>query len=478
MILDRIDTVLAILRKAGFRLGGPWWRELLLRVYGGRARRVILRVGRRGGKSKIGELIAVLEMLFGDHDVPTGDTGWFALVSVDRTEAGQRIRGIKAMLDALGQAYAATADTIELVGINRGVRVLTSSIEGSSGYTCIGVWVDEAAKLKSGDGVNPCREVVATLTAACATMPNARVWLSSSPWGILDFHAECFDAGDSEYQLTAFAPSWIANDSLTEEGCRALAGDERTFLREFAAIPQATLSNAWDSELIKSRIVTALPLLRWIGPRALVIDPSDLRPDGDLFAWADVNWCWPAHERRTWVASPDAPRVQTERIEPLPYKPPFVNINRIGSLAPPIVRTARDVVSKLSDYARRYGIRTVVSDQRERVTYETLFHEAGMNFVSYSWTAGSKKAAADHIAGWLRDDAIAIPNHGPLVQEMYAYSERITPSGNIVLGARQGGHDDHVACLMTLATHDIAGGLSGSPLNRKVHRDFRNLPQQ
>jgi hypothetical protein len=81
-----------------------------------------------------------------------------------------------------------------------------------------------------------------------ATQPFAFEVCSSSPWGTDDYHAELFDQGDTDHQLTSFAPTWIANPTITEERTHELEPDEKIWSREYAAIPGATVSQALDRE--------------------------------------------------------------------------------------------------------------------------------------------------------------------------------------------------------------------------------------
>jgi hypothetical protein len=74
---------------------------------------------------------------------------------------------------------------------------------------------------------------------------------------------------------------------------------------------------------------------------------------------------------------------------------------------------------------------------------------------------------------WLTDDQIALPNHPVLKREMLAFQEKILPSGQLSFTGRRGGHDDHVALLLTGALAAEAGALHIEA--RAKRREARDL---
>ena len=235
--LRALDEALASL-PIPFPRTSPWWRETLERFYEVGRRQLVLRVGRRGGKSSTLCRVAVCEALYGEHKIPPGDLGVVAIISVSRDEANQRLRTIKAILDALGVKYRPIDGGIELEGKPVAFKVFAASIAGVSGFTTICVLCDEVAKWRDADtGANPAREVLASLRPTMATQRSARIFLSSSPLGRLDAHANAFDEGDNAMQLAAFAPTWVANPSISEADTHALERDEDRWRREYGAVP-------------------------------------------------------------------------------------------------------------------------------------------------------------------------------------------------------------------------------------------------
>lgn len=222
----------------------PFWRKTVARAYFFKKPQAVFRVGRRGGKSSSLSRIVAAEILYGDHHVPGGDTGVFAIISQDRDNAKNRIKTIDEILEDLRVDHKTTANEIRVPSVNREVKIFTASVAGVSGFTAIGCLCDEVSKWKDADSeVNPGFEVLQSLRPTMATQPNAMMWLISSPWSTGDAHYEAFEAGSSEGQTCFYAPTWEANPTLTEKGCRKASLTEQEFEREYRAIPMATEEN-------------------------------------------------------------------------------------------------------------------------------------------------------------------------------------------------------------------------------------------
>lgn len=218
--------------------------------------------------------LGTLELVWGAHEVPAGDTGVVAVVSVDRGEAKGRLRTIAAMLEALGiyddrkrvgsTAHGVTsckvgAERIDIElesGQSRAVQVFTGTVGGVSGFTGICLLLDEVSKWKDKDtGANPGTEVIRSIRPTIATQPRAVLVASSSPWGESDAHAELIAMGNTERQrVTECAesregmhnvPTWVANPTVTREQTILDEPDEPTWAREYEAIPMPDVVSEW-----------------------------------------------------------------------------------------------------------------------------------------------------------------------------------------------------------------------------------------
>jgi hypothetical protein len=223
---------------ASFPPISPWWWDTLGGFYGRDLRQLVLRVGRRGGKSSTLCRVGVCEALHGDHSIPPGDVGVVAIVSTTKPEARERLRTVRAILDALKVGHHPIEGGLELDTKPRAFKVFAGTIAGVSGFTSICVLCDEVAKWRDADtGANPATEVLASIRPTMKTQPNARIFLSSSPVGRLDAHAAAFDEGETSLQIVAHAPTWAANPTLSEASTRKDEPDELIWQREYAAVP-------------------------------------------------------------------------------------------------------------------------------------------------------------------------------------------------------------------------------------------------
>lgn len=258
--LERLELALAkhqvphrdpALREAGQREPkwpplSEFWRTTIARAYFFKKPQVVYRVGRRGGKSSTLSRVVAAEVLFGEHHIPGGDTGVFAIVSQDRDNAKNRIKTIDEILTDLGIDHKTTAEGVRVASMNREVKIFTASVAGVSGFTAIGCLCDEVSKWKDKDSeVNPGFEVLQSLRPTMKTQPNAMMWLISSPWSTGDAHYEAFELGTTEGQTCFYAPTWVANPStnMSEKECRKASLTEQEFEREYKAVPMATEEN-------------------------------------------------------------------------------------------------------------------------------------------------------------------------------------------------------------------------------------------
>ncbi|WP_437611159.1 hypothetical protein WMF20_04985 [Sorangium sp. So ce834] len=482
-ILDHLRAVDAELVAQGFPAISPWWWSTLERFYLSGRRTLVLRVGRRGGKSSTLCRVAVVEALFGEHHIPPGDVGTVPIVSTSRDEAAARLRTIEVILRALGVEFRKAGEAIELQrddGAPVAFKVFAASIAGVSGFTAIAAICDEVAKWADKDtGANPAKEVLASLRPTMATQPRARLFLSSSPLSTLDAHYDAFEQGETPTQCVAYAPTWIANPSISEQDTRALEPDARVWAREYRALPQAAISAAFDPDAVDRAFRD--PVCSYhAGERVLVLDPSSGR--NDSFTYAVVGWSWPLLPFTAYVTADltdewgrviagncayavDAHGKRIVRGDYAGQLIPFLQVEQIGGIDGAFWQNMRgdDVVDRLCGVCEEHAIRRVLSDQREALMLEAAFAARGYKFTAYDWTNSNKTAAVGLIRGWLRDGAITIATHEIMRKQLHAFSEKFTATGALTYGARTG-HDDYAALLLTAAIADADGALSMSPL--------------
>ncbi len=375
-ILERFDEMDRRLTAAGFPPTSPWWREQIARWYGSGRRRLVARVGRRGGKSSTLSRLAVVEAVYGHHKIPPGDTGVVAVVSTTVPEADDRLNTIKAILDALAIPWApwGKAHGIKLVGRRIGIRVFAATIAGVSGFTGIFLLLDEVAKWKDKNtGANPASEVIASIKPTVATQPNARTVMSSSPFGMLDAHFDAFEEGETAEQVVAQAPTWVANPTLTEEFTRGEEKDYETWLREYAAIPQAEVEASLLTELLVD------------GARRHPPQPWDLPWEEGRRYVATMD---PATRRNVWTLVIATQRWDGTRT---------IVLAREWRPQPGMPLRSSTVLAEIALLIRPYGLRCVYTDQHAVDQLAELGTQAGLVVLEAAWTETNKRDAYEHV---------------------------------------------------------------------------------
>ncbi len=211
-IVGAFDALDLKLVSQGWHRLSDWWQETLARFIRSGRRQLVVRAGRRAGKSSSLVRFAVAWGLLVPHRISIGDIGWVTFLSVSREEASSRMRTVTAALDALGVGYSPAGDGAIIVNNTRiGFRVLAATAAASVGWTSVCIIADEVARWRNADGANPASEVLAALRPSMANQPLARIILSSSPVSTFDAHYAAFELGETDHQVVAFAESWIAN---------------------------------------------------------------------------------------------------------------------------------------------------------------------------------------------------------------------------------------------------------------------------
>jgi hypothetical protein len=470
------------LERSAFHGLTPWWSEHLSRYLGHpTARRLVARVGRGGVKSTTIVNEAVNQTLFGDWAVPPGERHYFAWVSQNKSEAGQRIRQIAARLQSLGVPFDQAGDEINLRDLQRGFRVFACTVGAVSGFRCYGFCADELAKWSSADdGANPAPEVVASLRAMTVTHPRAREYFISSPLGKLGLHYDLVEEGDTGEQVVCEAPTWIANPSITEEQTRKLETDRRVWAREYAAIPQDATAAAFAPELVDAAFKPREAFTP--AKKVLILDPSSGGlSNRDRFTWGVASWCcdesgkWARHGDGSFIRGPH----QYSRFELPDWQPrgqPYLALHEVGAFEGGFAGslTGDEIADGLAEVCRRHGVKNAHSDQRDFLFLETALRRRSIFLHEHTWTSPSKARAVQLIRRWLQDGSLSLPPDAhQLRKELLGFEEQITPAGSLTFGARRGGRDDFVALLVTLAHAELdpSNHLQRSNL-RPEHRYF------
>lgn len=479
------------LAEAAFPPGLPWWNTQAERFYRSGAKRFAARVGRGGAKSTNMVDFAINETVFGDWTIPIGEVHFFAFVSQNKSEAAQRLRQIAARLRALKIPFDQSGDEIVLRDMPRGFRVFACQVGAVSGFRCFGFCADEASKWSNADhSANPAAEVVASIRAMTITHKQAREYYVSSPLGILDLHYEIIQQGDSADQVVAIAPTWIANDTITEAETRSKEPDERIWRREYKAEPQASASNAFDPDAV-ARAFRPMQTGR-LFERVGLVDLSSGR--GDALAYGVASWGMPCVAHIPEYLTEPAPRhahtvidgkdvvledwsntFEVPRLDD--HGQPIPNPERERHLRPHCIVhmvdavtgrfsgkvTSSDAVRRIARVFQQYGVHHVIGDHYEQFFAASEFKRHGLRYHPVPWTSQSKFEAITRLKRLFAEDLIVLPERETLRKELLSYAEKVSATGNVTWSARGAGHDDEVSLLISLAHGEMENLVPGAP---------------
>lgn len=438
--VDRFFGLDLQLAARGFPNLSPWWRKVLTRFLRSSCRRLVLRVGRRGGKSSTLSRLAVAMALFGDWTVPPGDVALVAFLSTDRTEAAARLRTIAALLDALGAKYTRRADEIELHDRPVLFRVVTASVRAAVGFTCILAICDELARWRDAEQLsNPAKEILASLTPTLATVKGARLVCSSSPWTTSDHHAELFEQGETAFQQVAQAASWEANPTISEAETRALEPDPRVHLREYAAVPVASVTAVATAEEIAACTTHGkqpIPDER----RCMYFLDVGLRNDSTALLRG-----WFEHRRRT-----DDP--QGDQIDQV------LVLDVVAHLTPTFLRPVllEDVIRTVVA-ANRVCPGIVVSDGHYADAVGPRLREMRVTTREAPSTSSAITARVEVFQSRITARTIELPRHEALQREISQAQLVRHTGGRVTLRApdRKGMHDDLLSCVLLACDPEV-----------------------
>jgi len=433
-VLAHLDALETALGRKKWPALTPWWRETFEHFYPSGRRQLVLRVGRRGGKSSSLCRVAVLEALFGEHTIAPGDVGVVAIVSVSRDEAGQRLRTIKAILDALRVKWRPIEGGIELADRPIAFKTYTASIAGVSGFSCIAAICDEVAKWRDSDtGANPASEVLASLRPTLAGQPHAKIFLSSSPMGKQDAHAVAFDQGETEFQETASAQTWVARPTLTEAMCRELEPDPDTFAREYGIIP-------FDGSTLSIFTGPMLEAVTRIGPPVTPPEPGVQYVAAQDPANRGGNG-WTLAIVRTRRVDADLATVE-------------VVLTREWRARRGAALDSDATLSEISGVLSEYGITELWQDQWSYDSLAALATRHGIELRQQPSTQSSKVQTFEALRRRVTDRTISFPDDPMVRADLLGVRKWISKGGafSIELERAGGRHSDHAPSI-ALAVH-------------------------
>lgn len=450
--LSSLETLLAKSRQR-YHTMPVWWRDELTRFYDAERRQSVWRVGRRGGKSSTICRVVVCEAYYGAHEWPDDDEGVVMIISADQKQAKARLRSCAVLLREMKIEHDQTADELRFQNY-RGqrvvIRVHSASISSVVGCTCICAVLDEVARWGENDRTgNPSEAILESLIPTMATQPHAKIFMISSPMSEEDLHAKAFDEGNTSFQTVHFAPTWVANPTLTEDYCHKLAKTEREFLREYAAIPQSMFEEGFYE--LEDLTTASDPERAPIG--VSFVDGAHLKTDAGKPIGATPG------ERAYFMAVDPAFRrdafgVAIAHAEPFNGRMSIVldYVDELrGKAGQPLSpETAIAICASLRTIWP--GPRVIRGDQASADVLRALFAQKGIVYVDEAWTQQSILETHERVRTLLRDRRLFLPKFGALQRQMVQLGLKRSPTGADQLVARDG----HVGDAASAAVAAIA----------------------
>jgi len=435
--------------QAGLEPMPEWWRRSISNFYRSGRRRFVVRKGRRVFASTcVAPRLAVAEMLWGEHHHTPGSPPLeYVFLSTKRDEAANRLLGVKAILEIVGVPHNPVGQTIELKNRPAIFKVVTVRHNTAVGGTVAFAWLDEVARWNDNKtGKNPADLVVSTFAPALSTLPDAKMFLISSPFSVNDFHARQFERGDTADQYTAFGNTWTINPTLTEEQTHELEPDEEAWLREYAAVPSATVQDNWFGDAIERAIFDGpmLPIPQGVRP-IIALDPAFDPKTADLFGWAVVT------SEPGQLVGERANRITMVRAcggwEPFEHDPAA---DPSDPLQGPVYRMMRRVREELCDrfIAGVDDRKRAYSDQFEGYSLTEIAALAGINLDVQPWTGGmgegSKLAKFKDVRTGMYNGTFRIPRDESLLSDFRSVKGILTAAGveRIEMPRTERGHCD------------------------------------
>lgn len=223
---------------------GKTWRRLEGGVRAAvsevRPRRVVLRGGRRAGKSSNTCEIAVADATSGTWGIGAGDCGLYNIFSARKDQAADRIATCVQIAAAIGLKegvdYRATTQHVVFPKFRTEIRVTVANEASAVSGTSIGGIADEVAHWGKDEGANPAAKILAQFKWSMATNRHAILWIVSAPILTTDPHAVEFDRCRAD-TLRVTIPSYVGNPTLDRDEMWAEAEDEIDALRNVEAVP-------------------------------------------------------------------------------------------------------------------------------------------------------------------------------------------------------------------------------------------------
>jgi hypothetical protein len=373
--------------------------------------------GRRSGKSVVAAATAVYLACFRDYRgfLAPGEIGVLPIIAPDRRQCRTILGYVNGLFDASPTLGSMVKNRLkESIDLVNGVRIeiATADFKTVRGYTCVAAVIDEAAFLRSEDSATPDTELIAAITPAMSTIPNAVLLGISSPYsrrGVLWRNFKEHYGKDNSPVLIWRAPSREMNPTLNPIVVQAaLLRDRAAASSEYLAEFRSDLETFLPLEVIEACVIPErreLPPLQGESYFAFT-DPSGGRSDAMTLA----------------IAHRDKSKATLDCLREV--QPPF---------------SPENVVREFAETLRRYRLSSVTGDKYGAEWVQEQFEKAG---IQYKPSEKSRSEIYLEALPMLVSEQAELLDHPRLVAQLASLERRTSRAGKDAIDHPPSGHDD------------------------------------
>ncbi|MCF6225770.1 MAG: hypothetical protein L3J22_05625 [Xanthomonadales bacterium] len=380
-------------------------------------------IGRRGGKSQMAALLAVMEACFNNHQskLSPGEVATVMVLAADRKQARTVMRYIAGLMESNPMLQRLiikqNRESIELS--NRCcIEVGTASFRSVRGYTIACVIADELAFWRSDESANPDLEILNALRPALTTL-NGKLIALSSPYRKKGALWQTYQRyyGKPGNILVAQAPSRIMNPTLSQRAIdEALERDQAVASAEYLAQFRSDLETFIQQEVIE-RAVRPQPL-------ELAYDHSH-----KYYAFTDPTG-----------GGADEFTLAIGHIED---KLTVVDLLRARRGTP------ADIVAEYAETLKAYGLQVVTGDKYAGSWPGDEFKRHG---IEYKPSEKPKSGLYLDLLPALNSGRVQIPPDDRLINQLSKLERRTARGGRDSIDHAPGGHDDRANAIAGLVS--------------------------
>jgi hypothetical protein len=395
-------------------------------------RRAILRLGRRSGKGLLAAVAAIHNSVVPDYvgNLRPGEQRFVLVVATREQQAREFVRVVRELLAAapdpdLAALVDEQASTADEVVFQTGVviRSMPCSSRSTRGLPASLVIFDEAAHfISETDGPAAFQAVWRALVPSTAQFgPTGYVLVTSTPWGAQGpFYDLCrnAEAGTDGDTFHVHRATWEMNPAISRESLNG----------EFLADPEGAASE-YGAEFVSGlgAFLDPAEVLACMQGGAGVLPPAD----GVRYS-AAID---PAFSRDAFALGIAHREDETLVVDGV------WTWNRAGF---------ESTLDQVADVVRRYGVRTVRSDQFSSQAVLEGLQRRRLGCEPVAWDAKSKWEAFSRLKALIRMRTIELPDDDALRAELVGLEARALPSGLTRIAARGAGHDDRASVVAAL----------------------------